>query len=248
MATDTVRLEEATRRALRRAFGKVRAQAEAVQVELPEGSAPLDGPDEVLVLVLGPQGGFVSRRTTGGRPVNLRELGLRLAGAEVAVEGLAQQPAPQSPALTAAEAAVLDEAGLVEGERDRPGVFDKSQIEFELLVSQSYTLQRAATILGVDPSRLRQRLGQRTLYGIKEGGSWRIPTFQFDARRKKLVRGIEKVLPHIRADAHPLAVASWLSTPHPDLVLGEEETPVTPLRWLAGGRPTDRVADLAKEI
>jgi hypothetical protein len=248
MATGTVRLEEATRRALRRAFGKVRAQAEAVHVELPEGSAPLDGPDEVLVLVLGARGGFVSRRTTGGRPVDLRELGLRLAGAEVAVEGLARQPAAQSPPLTAAEAALLDEDGLVEGERDRPGAFEKSQIEFELLVNQSFTLQIAASILAVNPSRLRQRLAQRTLYGIKEGGSWRIPTFQFDARRKKLVRGIEKVLPHIRADAHPLAVASWFSTPHQDLVVGEEETPVTPLQWLAGGRPSDPVADLAKEI
>jgi hypothetical protein len=248
MATGTVRLEEEARRALRSAFGKVRAQAEPVQVELPKGGTPVDGPDEVLVLVLGPHGGLVSRRTVQGRRLDLRELGLRLAGAEAAVDGLAKEPVVQSPSLTAAEAAMLDDAGLVEGSRDRPAAFEKSRIEFELLVNESFPLERAAKILGVNPSRLRQRLVQRTLYGIKEGRSWRIPTFQFDAKGKKLVRGIEKVLPKIRPDAHPLAVATWFANPHQDLVVGDEEKPVTPLQWLSGGSSIDVVAELANEI
>ena len=248
MATGTVRLKEEDRRALRSAFGKVRAQGEPVKVQLPKGAAPVDGLDEVLVLVLGPHGGFVSRRTVMGRPLDLRELGLRLAGAEVAVEGLAREPPVQSPPLTAAEAALLDDAGLAGGGRDRPGAFEKSRIAFELLVSKGFTLERAARILAVNPSRLRQRLAARTLYGVKEGRSWRIPTFQFDARRKKLVRGIDKVFPKIRADAHPLAVATWFSNPHQDLVVGDEEKPVTPLEWLSGGGSFDVVMDLAKEI
>jgi hypothetical protein len=248
MATGTVRLEEETRQAIRRAFGRVRVQAQPVQVELPKGAAPADGRDDVLVLVLGPQGGVVSRRSLRGRKLDLRELGLRLFGAEVAVEGLAEEAAVQSPPLTEAEASLLDQAGFVESENDRPGAFERSRIEFELLVSQSLTLEKAAKILAVNPSRLRQRLALRTLYGIKEGRSWRLPTFQFDARRKKLVRGIDKVVPQIRPDAHPLAVASWFSAPHQDLVTGDEDEPVSPLRWLAAGGSVETVAQLATEI
>ena len=37
-----------------------------------------------------------------------------------------------------------------------------------------------------------------------EGRGWRIPRFQFQ-RRGQLVRNIDKVGPHIRADARPLA-------------------------------------------
>lgn len=247
MAIGSVRLEKETRRLLRRAFGKVRVQAEPVHVEVPKGAPALDGPDEVLVLVLGPHGGLAVRKRLH-RPLNLRELGLSLAGAEVAVERLAGQPATQSPPLTAAEASLLDENGLIEGERDIVGAFEKSRIEFELLVSESLTLERAAKLLGVNPSRLRQRLAAHTLYGIKEGGSWRIPTFQLDAKRKKLVRGIDKVLPRIRKDAHPMAVVRWFSTPHQDLVVGEKETVITPLEWLATGENIEIVAALAEEI
>jgi hypothetical protein len=247
MATQTVRLEEETRLALRSAFSKVVAHAQPVQVELPEGAAPIDGPDEVIVLVLGPHGGLVSRKALSGPTFDLKELRLLLVGAEAAIEGLALKPTPRSPPLTQVEAALLDKAGLVEGGA-WPGAFEKSLIEFGLLVNQSFTLEKAAKILGVNPSRLRQRLAEHTLYGIKEERSWRIPTFQFDAKRKKLVRGIEKVVPHIRLDAHPLAVARWFSMPHQDLVVGDDELPVTPVQWLTGGGAVEIVADLASEI
>lgn len=246
MATQTVRLEEEARRVLRRAFRKVRAEAEPVHVEVAQDA--VDRPDEVLVLVLGRRGGLVCRKAVRGRAVDMRELGLCLAGAEVAVDKVAEEAALQAPPLTKGEADLLDQAGLVEGDRDTPGAFEKSRIEFELLVHQSLTVDKAAKRLGVNPSRLRQRLAARTLYGIKEGRSWRIPTFQIDARRKKLVRGIDEVLPHIRPDAHPLSVVHWFSTPHQDLVVDDREERVTPRQWLASGRPTDVVAHLAEEI
>jgi hypothetical protein len=247
MASQTVRLTEETRRALRRTLGEVPVQAEPVHVELPEGAPPVDGPDEVFVLVLGPQGGLASRRSLSGRKVDLRELSRLLVGAEAAVERLALTPTTPSPPLTEAEASLLDEAGLVEG-GGWAGAVEKSLIEFELLLRQSLTLAKAARILDVNESRLRQRLSAHTLYGIKDGRSWKVPTFQFDPKRKKLVRGIDKVLPHVHPDAHPLAVVRWFSTPHQDLVLGQDEQPVTPLQWLAGGGTTETVAELAEEI
>jgi hypothetical protein len=55
-------------------------------------------------------------------------------------------------------------------------------------------------------------------------------------------------LPHIREDVHPLAVVTWFAIPHPDLVMGKDETPVTPLQWLRGGGSVDAVAEQAKAI
>src|ERR1022692_4412769 len=134
--SETVRLGENARRglaALRRAVRGVPAQAEPVELRLEKGSEQVED-DEVLVLVLGQHGGFVSRTTVRGRPINLRELGLRLAGAEVAVEGIARRPEVESPRLTATEASLLDEAGLVDGGGGGPGAFEKSRIEYELLL------------------------------------------------------------------------------------------------------------------
>jgi hypothetical protein len=231
MAKETVRLEQQTERAVRRALAKGPAR-----------------PDEVVVLVLSAHGGLVSRTIVRGRPVDMRELELRLAGAEVAVEGLAKETSGAPPPLTQVEAGLLDDAGLVEGDPARPGALERSKIEFELLLKDSLTLEKAAKNLGVNASRLRQRLGQRTLYGIKDGGSWRLPRFQFASKGKKLVRGIEKVLPKVPTGAHPLAVATWFSTPHQDLVLGEDDTPVTPLEWLESGNHPTPIAELLAEI
>jgi hypothetical protein len=244
MATRIVELEEDARAALRSALRKVPAEG-AVQVALPNGSAPLDGPDEVFVLVLGPRGGLVTRKAVPAKDIDLRALRLLLLGAEAAVESL--EPVALSPPLTTAEAALLGAAGLGD-EVSGPGAFEKSLIEFQLLVKKSLPLDKVAKLLGVNESRLRQRLAEHTLYGLKEGGSWRVPRFQLDTKTKKLVRGIEKVLPHVRVDAHPLAVVRWFSLPHPDLVVGEDDEPVPPLRWLAGGRDPAIVAELAKEI
>jgi hypothetical protein len=151
--------------------------------------------------------------------------------------------------LSAAESSLVDDAGFSEGSPTKPGALERSRIEYELMLRESLTLEAASNELGVTPSRLRQRLcvGNRTLFGIKDGRAWRIPKFQFQ-RRGQLVRNIDRVLPHIRPDAHALAVKTWFVTPHPDLVVGEDDKPVTPRAWLAAGRPVDAVATLAGEL
>jgi hypothetical protein len=84
------------------------------------------------------------------------------------------------------------------------------------------------------------------LYGIKDGRSWRIPRFQFAG--KKLVRGLDQVIPRIRRDAHALAVETWFKTPHQDLVIGDDEKRVSPFAWLLGGNAPEAVAELAEEV
>jgi hypothetical protein len=209
----------------------------------------VDAPDEIVLVIITEESALLRKLRVRGRAVDARELRLQLAGAEAAVEEVARgQPAPIAPQLTAAEAALLDDAGMVEQAIDAPSPLERSRIELHLLVRGSLTIDDAARALGVTTSRLRQRLShsRRTLYGIKQGRGWRIPRFQFEAR-DRLVRGIDRVLPRVRDDAHPLEVRDWFTLPHQDLVIGGGER-VSPKAWLSSGRSPETVAELAAEI
>ncbi|MDB4941601.1 MAG: hypothetical protein JWP97_1135 [Labilithrix sp.] len=207
--------------------------------------------DEVVVIVLSKHAAVVSSSTLKGRTLDVDELRRRLAGAELAVARLAEAPTPpEAPPLAKGEAALLDRAGFVDaGGSGAGGALERSRIELDMMLAESLTLDDAARALGVSTGRLRQRLGPtaRTLYGIKDGRAWRIPRFQL-ATKGRLVRGIDRVLPRIREDAHPLAVAAWFSQPHQDLVTSDDEAPVSPRAWLLAGRDPDIVAELAAEI
>ena len=127
--------------------------------------------------------------------------------------------------------------------REHPLV--RTAAQYAALLGSSLSVAEAAAHLGVAESRVRQRLGERTLYGIKRPGGWRLPRFQFAARGG--VPGIERVLPRLAPDLHPLEVVGWFTTPHPDLTVGEDERPVSPLDWLNAGLPPDTVASLAED-
>jgi hypothetical protein len=245
MGTQTLHLNDATSLGVAE-FSRA-TQTGPAWLRFAKGRRPVDA-GEVVVVVLSSNGGVVRRASTHGRELDHHELLRWLVSAEAAVRG-ASDPPPDAPQLTAGEAALLDSAGLPEGEPGASNALERSGIEYELLLADSVTLEQAAKMLHVKTtSRLRQRLrpADRTLYGIKVGRSWRLPKFQF--ARGKLVRGIDQVFPHVRGDAHPLAVKAWFSTPHQDLVLGENEQRVTPLAWLTAGHPPDEVARLATEI
>jgi hypothetical protein len=251
MVAGTVQLSVDLKRALgklERTLMKAAEQEGPTWVKLTQGLPGTVG-DEVFVLVMGSLGTVVSRTKVTGRKPSLRDLKLRLAGAEAAVKGVSSTlPAEQGTQLAEGEAALLDSLGFPEQDLDEIGANERTRIDFELFLRDSLTLEQAGKLLHLSTGRLRQRLGPRvrTIYGFKEGRSWRIPRFQVDRRR--LVRGIDKVIPHIRPDAHPLAVARWFLSLHQDLVVGSEEEPVTPLVWLAGGGKPGMVADLVQEI
>jgi hypothetical protein len=54
----------------------------------------------------------------------------------------------------------------------------------------------AAKLLHVDVSRVRQRLRERSLFGIEHEGSWRLPRFQFE--RRLVIPGLHKSSRHSR--------------------------------------------------
>jgi len=132
------------------------------------------------------------------------------------------------------------------GERDP---LAESAAAYSALLETSLTAAQAARWLGVDPSRIRQRLTARppTLYGVRAGGgAWRLPRFQFDGERT--VPGLGAVVSHLDPELHPLAVYRWFTTPSPDLVTKDADRTLSPRNWLRLGQAPAVVAALAAEL
>lgn len=111
----------------------------------------------------------------------------------------------------------------------------------------SLSAQEAGKLLGVNSSRIRQRLSEGSLYGFKEGRSWWLPVFQFAGRGT--VPGVGEVFPHLPEEASPLAVARWFLTPWADLITDEAlETVASPRDWLLEGRDPKPVAAQARVL
>jgi excisionase family DNA binding protein len=115
---------------------------------------------------------------------------------------------------------------------------------YAALIDSSLTVQDAARLLGVDPSRIRQRLADRTLYGLKSRGQWRLPRFQFEGGRP--LPGAEVVLPAIPTDIDLVAVFNFFTHPDPDMEVGDDS--VSPRDWLLTGNDPAIVATLVADL
>ncbi len=179
-------------------------------------------------------------------PDNLERLLLKTL-AEMAPDALASDPRTE---LTAGETADLEGGGFSFAPIKNNGTSDpiaRAAATYTALLATSLSVAETAALLGVQSSRVRQRLAARTLYGIKEPGGWRVPRFQFDG--PNLLPGIARVLPRLDPGIHPVAVYNWFTTPDPDLVVGDDEDiQVSPREWLRSGRPAQPVADLASAL
>src|SRR5712692_2185470 len=155
----------------------------------------------------------------------------RLAEIETAVGELLAATAGgaegvESGGLPADEAQVLASGGLdtapLRAGEEEP--LTQTALEYARLLQSSLSVEQAAQLLDVNPSRVRQRLTghPRTLYGIKEGRNWRVPRFQFAGR--KPIPGVAAVIGAVPPDLHPVAVRRWFTAPHPDLRVDPDET------------------------
>lgn len=115
------------------------------------------------------------------------------------------------------------------------------------LLTTSLTTRAAATLLGVNESRIRQRCGedQRTLYGIKWRREWRLPRFQFWENGE--VPHIDRVLPRLRQSLDPVSVERWFTLPNDELPDGRGDE-LSPRGWLISGRDYAPVTELAAEL
>jgi hypothetical protein len=135
---------------------------------------------------------------------------------------------------------VLESHGLHASEEE----VARTAFEYAVLRAKGLTTHEAAKRLGVNDSRVRQRLAALALYGIKAGDAWRLPAFQF--ARKELIPGIDRVFPRLPKSLNPVAVYRWFHTSNLDLEGrdGQGRAP-TPLHWLQIENNPDVVAGLA---
>lgn len=160
---------------------------------------------------------------------------------------LAERPTGANHALSAGEVAALHAVGLSSGKFEGSRTTDpllRSIGDYMALLETSLTTAQAAKHLKVDVSRVRQRLRERSLYGIEYERELRLPRFQFV--RGRALPGLAEVLAALPAGLNPLDMAEWFLSPHPDLELPDEEEGVSPRQWLLAGRPVSAVTALAK--
>lgn len=151
--------------------------------------------------------------------------------------------------LSAAEAEALRRVGAFKDEgviRPEEDPLLASQAQYMALLEESLSAAQAAKLLGVDVSRIRQRLRERSLCGIEYEGSWRLPRFQFE--RRLVIPGLASVLRALPDDLFPLDVVDWFLLPETELQSDRDAAPVSPRTWLLAGRPVEPVVALAREL
>lgn len=105
------------------------------------------------------------------------------------------------------------------------------------LVAGSLGIAEAALLLGVDRSRVSQRLSAGSLWSFRLGRGRRLPRWQFTADGG-ILPGLDVVVAAIPAELSPESVAGFMNTPQLEL---EGRTPTV---HLAGGGDPGPVADL----
>jgi hypothetical protein len=151
--------------------------------------------------------------------------------------------------LSVSETAALRSVGAF---KDRVAILPdndpliRSQAEFMALLEESLSAAETAKLLGVDVSRVRQRLRERSLFGIEHEGSWRLPRFQFEHRL--VIPGFARILNALPSDLFPLDVVDWFVLTDPDLQLDRDASPLSPREWLLSGRPVETVVTLARDL
>jgi len=165
------------------------------------------------------------------------------------LRAVSSAPVQPSAALSKGELAALASVGLSiqpwpPGHPDDP--LSQTIVDYMALIETSLTAADAARLLGVDVSRVRQRLRERSILGVEYEGEWRVPRFQFE--RRHLLPGLAEVVASLPADANALEIAEWFLSPNPDLEIEDREAPLSPREWLLRGMPAERVAELARQL
>lgn len=183
-----------------------------------------------------------------GRPMTVDELVSVLI---VALEPVERTVEPTDPAgqFTSSELGELAEAGAdLTPLSFGSGAGARTAGSYTLLLATACTVSTVAQRLRVDESRVRQRLAEGSLHGVKVGRSWRLPAWQFVGEHgvHGTLPGLDIVLPRVPEGLHPVAVWRWMSTATGDLELDGE--PTSPGDWLLAGGDPRRVAELAVDL
>lgn len=154
---------------------------------------------------------------------------------------------PGREGLTAAELEVARSGGLdPEPAPDADDPLAAGMVAYAAIVAKGLNTRRAAARLHVTEARIRQRCLQRSLLGIRVGNTWKLPRFQFTDTGE--IPGWARVCVALPETISPVALERWLLQPNSDLIVGKDESFVSPRQWLVEGRPPEAVAALADEL
>jgi hypothetical protein len=149
--------------------------------------------------------------------------------------------------LSIGELDALEEVGLTTAPFNERAARDPLMLsitDYMALLETSYSTSEAAKYLKVDASRVRQRLRERSLFGIGYDGAKRLPRFQFE--RQQVIPGLREIIAALPEGLNPLDVAQWFLSPNPDLEIDARETPLSPREWLLKGQAVGAVVKLAQ--
>jgi hypothetical protein len=189
------------------------------------------------------------RPASAAVPMRLYEEARRRLLSNESMLGDARSGASAGAALTVGEVDALKSVGLstapwVASPGHDPLI--RTIVDYMALLETSLTTAEAAQYLKVDVSRIRQRLRERSLYGIDYDGERRLPRFQFE--RKQVLPGLREVISALPEALNPLDVAEWFLSPNPDLESEKEDAPLSPREWLLRGEHVEAVVKLAQSF
>lgn len=149
--------------------------------------------------------------------------------------------------MTAQELQVLGESGVdVEEHPELEDPLMGYATAFAAILATSLTTAQAAKRLrGVTAVRVRQMIGDRTLYAVRIDNRWRIPEFQFQG--DSLVPNIAEINAAIDRDLDAVSVLRWYTSPDPELE-APDGTVLSPLDWLKAGLRQEPVLQLARDL
>ncbi len=151
-------------------------------------------------------------------------------------------------ALTAGELRALERIGLgpnaevpAQAERARQQAL---HVFFHAYQTALPTIE-VATMLGVNASRIRQRVKERTLLAMVDAGEIRFPSMQFHDGRE--LPGLRELLPTLPPNIKTLEALSWFATPSVELAQDGGE-PQAPRDYLLATGEVSPVIELARML
>jgi hypothetical protein len=151
---------------------------------------------------------------------------------------------PSPSAVSQAEAAIYDDAGMPENVDAQRRLSADVAGQFISLLARAIPIAEAAERIGVKRARMQQMVSAREVWAVRRATRWALPAIQFDG--DALLPGWSKVARAFPADAHPLEILGFLTTPQPELELNERAQTVPD--WLRSGGSPEAVEQIARGL
>lgn len=153
---------------------------------------------------------------------------------------------PDRRALSLHDRGVLTAVGVPVSDLDRANarsVVDQAALLLDAN-SEALPVTAAAAALGRTGARVRGAIADGSLYGIKVGRNWLIPTWQLDDAGP--IPHLRKVIAAIQPGTSAIALARVMTQLTEELYI--DGAPVSPRGWLRAGQPPGAVVALVEQL